>query len=121
MIADYICNLFHAFSRADQQVFCLFQAYFLYVCGIAHSGLVLDKAVEVIFLEMKGVHQLLDCNVGRILPNILSNFFEEDPVHGLALLQRQREFVCGAEQTEDAKQQSLADITGTDGVAGQFF
>ena len=99
----------------------MFQPDLLDVSGIGHVGPAFDQPVEVVFLEMKFPHQILDGDVGVVLLDVPGHFFEQDPVHGFALLPGQGKFIFGAHDPEDAQQQAFADVPGAYVVLVEFF
>lgn len=86
MVADGLCDLVDGLAACEQEPLGVFQPDLLDVRGIGHVGPAFDQPVEVVFLEMKFPHQILDGDVGVVLLDVPGHFFEQDPVHGFALL-----------------------------------
>lgn len=107
-------DLFHAHPGRGKEVLCPLKPDLLQESRVSKPGLALDQPVEVIFLKMKCIRQILDLNVRMILSDIRGNLLEDDPVHRLPLVLREGEVVFGADDREDAKEQPLADMAGAD-------
>ena len=93
MVADRISNLFDTFVCSYQKMFGFLQADLLYIRGIGKSRLAFDQTVEIIFLIVEFIYQILNRNVLVMCPDIIGNLFEYDPVHGLLLLFGKREII----------------------------
>ena len=112
MIADDVCDLVDAFIGSGQQMLRFFEAYFLYISRIGKSGLIFDQAVKIILLKVKGVNQLLNCNICKIAPDVFRYFLKNEPVHGFSLLFGQGKIIFRAYDPEDAEQKPLTDVLG---------
>ena len=86
MIADQICNLLNTFIGRYKQMFGTFQTDLLDISGISKSGFPLDQPVEVIFLVVKLIYQILDGDVLIMSTDEVGNLLKYDPVHCLLLL-----------------------------------
>mgnify|MGYP003238330390 CR=1 FL=1 len=71
MIPNLIRDLFNTFISSSKQMFCTLETDLLEISGIGEPGLTLDQAVEVIFLIVEFIYQILNGDISKMCPDII--------------------------------------------------
>ena len=71
MISYRISNFLNTLIGRYKQMLCTLETDLLEISGIGKPGLTLDQAIEVIFLIVEFIYQILNGDISKMCPDII--------------------------------------------------